>query len=243
LGRLLQTQLDDPYSNVALEEAIYHELRTNTLRVWENQRCVVIGRAQLARLETDIGYCRRHSIPVVRRLTAGGAVYHGPGNLNWSFFLSEKGSRVGKGPMLVFASFAEKVTAALRGCGERCEFRPPNSIWNEEGKICGMAAYISKDRVLCHGTLLVGADLAELKKVTTPSGDQVHRRYTRSKDAKVANCGVRREEFVRELVKASGEDFGSGSLTQDERDFCRRIVPRYRSQKWNYGDPFELDDL
>lgn len=243
MGRLLRTVLEDPHSNVALEEAIYRELRTPTLRVWENQKCVVIGRAQLAKFETDSGYCRRHSIPVVRRFTAGGAVYHGPGNLNWSFFSQLRDGRKGKDPRLVFTSFAEKVTSALTKCGVSCEFIPPNSIASEEGKICGMAAYISKNGVLCHGTLLVEADLVELARVTTPRRESLHRRYTRSKAVKVANCRVGREEFVQELVKASGEEFKPSQLTRDERAFCERLLPRYKSDRWNLGDPFELDDF
>jgi lipoate-protein ligase A len=243
LGRLLQTELEDPYANVALEEAIYRELRTPTLRVWENQKCVVIGRAQLAEFETDLAYCRQHSIPVVRRFTAGGAVYHGPGNLNWSFFSPRTDGRKGKDPRHVFASFAEKVTNALTRCGVRSEFILPNSIASEGGKICGMAAYISKDRVLCHGTLLVETDLVELDRVTTPRDNRIHRRYTRSKSVKVANCGVRRKEFVRELVTASGEKYRPGPLTHGERESCQELLRRYRSERWNLGDPFELDDL
>ena len=243
MGRLLQTELEDPYSNVALEEAIYRNHVAPTLRVWENQKCVVIGRAQLAKFETDLGYCRRHSIPVVRRFTAGGAVYHGLGNLNWSFFLQRQDDSRGKSPRLVFASFAERITQALKACGVSSEFRPPNSIASREGKICGMAAYISKDRVLCHGTLLVRVDLEELGRVTTPRRDSLHRRYTRSKSVRVANCGVGRQEFVRELVKGSTEGFKPGSLTPDERDFCKSLVPRYKNERWNLGDPFELDDL
>jgi lipoate-protein ligase A len=243
LGRLLQTELEDPYANLALEEAIHRELRTPTLRVWENQKCVIIGRAQLAEFETDLAYCRQHSIPVVRRFTAGGTVYHGPGNINWSFFSPQMDSRKGKDPRHVFASFAEKVTNALTRCGVMCEFIPPNSIASEEGKICGMAAYISKDQVLCHGTLLVGADLVELERVTTPRGERIQRRYTRSKSVKVANCGVRREAFIRELLTASGEKYRPGPLRHDERESCQELLQKYRSERWNFGDPFELDNL
>ena len=86
-GRFLETTLGDPFSNLALEEVLFTGLHYPTLRIWENQRSVVIGRAQLARAEADLEYCHRTSAPVVRRFTAGGAVYNGPGNLNWPFFV------------------------------------------------------------------------------------------------------------------------------------------------------------
>jgi lipoate-protein ligase A len=244
--RLLEAELEDPYSNVALEEAIYRELWIPTLRVWENQRSVVIGRAQLAEFETDLRYCRRNSVPVVRRFTAGGSVYHGPGNINWSFFVPGKdgGGPWGTGDAkLVFSTFAGFVREALERCGVECEFRPPNSIAAEEGKICGMAAYMSKTGVLCHGTLLSGADLAEVEKLTRPSRTRLGRKYPRSKYVKVANCGVGRGDFVRELAEASGYDLVPGRLTGGEKSRCKALAGLYSSEKWNLGDPFELDDL
>jgi hypothetical protein len=39
------------------------------VRVWENSESVIIGRAQLARFETNVEYCQAHGIPIVRRST------------------------------------------------------------------------------------------------------------------------------------------------------------------------------
>lgn len=246
-GRLLEVEMEDPFSNLSLEEALFRKLGGPTLRVWENQRSVVIGRAQLAEFETDLGYCRENSVPVVRRITAGGAVYNGPGNLNWSFFVPRASGGEGawktddaKG---VFSSFASLVAGALVKCGVDCRFRPPNSIVDGRGKICGMAAYLSKDRVLCHGTLLIGADLTEVERLTRPSEARLHRRYPRSSFAKVSNCGVDRGDFVKELARGSGGVFEEGSLTASEKELASSLLVRYRSEKWNLGDPFLLDDL
>jgi lipoate-protein ligase A len=245
-GRLLEVETGDPFSNVALEEAILRQDGRPTLRVWENQRSVVIGRAQLAQFETDLEYCEKNSIPVIRRVTAGGAVYHGPGNLNWSFFVpraSEGGGWNTRDAKRVFASFARLVVEALWRCGVECEFRPPNSIVNRVGKVSGMAAYISKGRVLCHGTLLARADLAEARRLTRPKGDRLDRRYPRSKFVEMANCGVGREEFVEELASRSKTHFESGRLTLAEKEAAAALLPRYRSDAWNLGDPFASDDL
>ena len=119
VGRFLEVTLGDPFSNLALEEVLFKELRVPTLRVWSNQKSVIIGRAQFAKFETDLEYCRGNSIPVVRRFTAGGAVYNGPGNLNWSFFVPRgadvTGAELGDANR-VFASFAARVVGALRAC-------------------------------------------------------------------------------------------------------------------------------
>ena len=239
--------LGDPFSNLALEEVLFTELRVPTLRVWGNQRSVIIGRAQLAKFETDLEYCRGSSIPVVRRFTAGGAVYNGPGNLNWSFFVPKgadgTGARLGDAS-LVFASFAILVVRALRACNVECEFKAPNSIVDRRGKISGMAAYISKGGVLCHGTLLVNADLEEAETLTRPSDEELVRRYPRSRFAPLSNCGVETRDFVSKLTQGFGYDLEKGRLTKAESESTLRLVgSKYANDVWNLRDPFSLDDL
>ncbi|MGD1054602.1 MAG: lipoate--protein ligase family protein [Nitrososphaerales archaeon] len=247
VGRLLEVTLGDPFSNLALEEVLFTGLRVPTLRVWSNQRSVIIGRAQLAKFETNLEYCRGNSIPVVRRFTAGGAVYNGPGNLNWSFFVPRgvdgKGADLGDASR-VFVSFATLVVRALRVCRVDCEFKPPNSIASLHGKISGMAAAISKGGVLCHGTLLIDADLEEVEILTRPSDEGLARRYPRSRFTPVSNCGVKTREFVSELAKGSGYDLEKDRLGTGESELALRLATsKYADDRWNLGDPFFLNDL
>ena len=238
-GRLLDLVLEDPYSNLALEEGLFIESKVPTVRVWENQKSVVIGRAQMAMYETDLGYCEKRSIPIVRRMSAGGAVFNGPGNLNWSFFVPGMGrapAPLGNAKS-VFSSFAAIVNEALRKCGVRSEFVPPNTLVDDSGKICGMAAYLSKETVLCHGTLLIDADLEEVQMLTRPSSKKIARRYPRSRFARVSNCGVKRSDFVSELAK-SWIGFETEEWTEGEKKTWSRLVGKYRSAEWNLGDPF-----
>jgi lipoate-protein ligase A len=243
-GRLLDLVLGDPYSNLALEEALFMKAHMPTLRVWENQKSVVIGRAQIAKYETDLEYCRRESIPVVRRMSAGGAVFNGPGNLNWSFFMPRNGSLAWPltDAKAVFNSFAAIVNEALRKCGIKSDFVPPNTLVDERGKICGMAAYMSKEAVLCHGTLLIEADLDEVQMLTRPSSTKLGRRYPRSRFAEVSNCGVNRSDFVSELA-GSWAGFETDEWRPEEKKEWSRLVDKYRSVEWNLGDPFWGNDL
>ena len=52
-----------------------------------------------------------------------------------------------------------------------------------------MAAYISKDGLLCHGTFLLDADLEEARRLTEPAasaGEKIHR----SRSDRMANTGI-----------------------------------------------------
>ena len=192
---------DGAFANLALEEAMLRENRGLILRLWTNERSVVIGRAQLAQYETDLEYCTRQSVPVVRRVTAGGTVYNGPGNINWSLFVGREFSRGGIryiwGVGELFRMAAGVVTEASRRCGVRTWLEEPNRILSDGGKVSGMAAYVSRDGLLCHGTFLLSADLEEAKRLTEPAAKTLERRYTRSRSMRMANTGIELDFIYR----------------------------------------------
>ncbi|HUH99413.1 MAG TPA: lipoate--protein ligase family protein [Nitrososphaerales archaeon] len=239
---------DDPFSNLALEEAIFLRNKGLVLRVWENRESVIIGRAQLAEFETDVRYCRDHGIPIVRRFTAGGTVYNGPGNVNWSLFVGRSTAagpvRYDSSPHAIFRIASRPVLGALSASGVTARLEPPNSIVTPEGKVSGMAAYVSRGGFLCHGTLLVGADLGRVKALTTPADRTLQRRYTRSRDVKTANAEVEVDSFIRTLVRTLADEtrlkVEVGALREDERELAEELLlTRYGEEGWNLGDPFE----
>ncbi len=245
-GRFLTANLQSAYLNLALEEAIFRATRDVTVRVWENERSVVIGRGQLAGLETDVEYCKTNRIPIVRRFSAGGAVYNGPGNLNWSFFVPKDFNSVNLGYTNsvtgIFTMFSRVVVSALEGLGVHSRLEAPNKIVNSQGKISGMAAYLSREGLLCHGTLLLNADLEEVTRLTTPVLGEPDRKYVRSNPAKVSNSGVSPSEFSEALhqvlSKTTSLWVAETSLTAEEAELMTRFSPRYLSDDWNLGDPF-----
>ncbi len=245
-GRFLTSDMGNAYLNLALEEAIFCANKGMTVRVWENERSVIIGRGQLAELETDTEYCRSNLIPIVRRFSAGGAVYNGEGNLNWSFFIPKNFNsthlRYTKNAREIFTMVSRVVISALEGLGVHSRLETPNRIVNWEGKISGMAAYLSREGLLCHGTLLLNADLEEATRLTTPVVSQKDRKYVRSNPAKVSNCGVSSSEFsdgLREMMpKMTGLELARTGLTAAEEDSVSHLSSKYLSDDWNLGDPF-----
>jgi lipoate-protein ligase A len=95
---------------------------------------------------------------------------------------------------------------------------------------------------LCHGTLLIDADLQEVQRLTKPRGTRISQRYPRSRFAKVANCGIEKSAFVTKLSE-SGMDFKAGELSPVEKENLSRLEGKYRSDDWNLGDPFGRKDF
>ena len=120
-SRLILDGAEGTQANLALEEALLRGNDGLLLRLWGNERSVIIGRAQLARFETDVERCAREEIPIVRRVTAGGAIYNGSGNINWSLFVGREfkggGIRYTWGVREVFRMAADVVVEAAAACG------------------------------------------------------------------------------------------------------------------------------
>jgi len=167
-------EIRDPSTNLAIERAILEAVSRgkskDTFRLWINTRCLVVG---LSRERQglygwyDADLAAKLGVKVYKRVTGGGAVYHDEGNLNWSFFIRRRSSAVPSITAL-FKEAGDIIAESLRGLGLDAYFSPPNRIECDGYKISGMAAYISRNAVLVHGTLLVSTNLDELNRLCIP---------------------------------------------------------------------------
>lgn len=88
------SQSTDIHTNLALEDWLYRNFNFENHRVlllWRNDPCVVIGRHQNPWTEVDVSLADESKLPVVRRNSGGGCVYHDQGNLNCTFFTPRDG--------------------------------------------------------------------------------------------------------------------------------------------------------
>jgi lipoate-protein ligase A len=148
----------DPLKNLALEDFILrHDWEARFILIlWQNHQCVVMGRFQNPWLECNLDLLQADEVPLVRRQSGGGAVYHDQGNLNFTFI----------GPKENFnkRENLETVMTALRKIGVETSLSPREDILVEGKKISGSAFKMVKDRALHHGTLLINTDLNLLRK-------------------------------------------------------------------------------
>jgi lipoate---protein ligase len=90
--KLCDFTLGTPEENLACDEVLLDLCEAGEcdelLRLWELPRYfVVLGYGNKAATEVNLPFCRKFTIPVLRRCTGGGAVLQGPGVLNYSLIL------------------------------------------------------------------------------------------------------------------------------------------------------------
>lgn len=158
----------DPGENLERERHNWKSLPFPAARVWKNNPCVVLGRFLSAEEEVYTARAAALGIPILRRPSGGGAVFHDPGNINYSLYLPYSGMSLRIGESLRLLSYP--VARLLDSLDIPWEWVPPNNICVNGKKISGSAQARGKGRLLHHGTLLVSCDLDMMRSLLKPGG-------------------------------------------------------------------------
>ncbi len=152
----------DPAANLALEEALVRAVPPGPLlRIWQNEACVVLGRGQRPEREANVAACAAAGVPVLRRASGGGTVYHDLGNLNITMVVP------GRVPALT-GDLAALVAGALRQWGLAPEVTE-RGVFVGIAKVSGLASQITRTATLAHATLLVTTPAARVRAFLAPA--------------------------------------------------------------------------
>ncbi|MDG5766557.1 lipoate--protein ligase [Balneolales bacterium ANBcel1] len=232
----------DPAFNLALEEYALRNLRQDRdyLLLYRNSPSVIVGRNQNILEEVDDFYVRKTGVQVLRRLSGGGAVYHDPGNLNFSFITKYEQSRLHN-----FRFFNEPLVKVLRSLGVPAEMNDRNDILAGGRKISGNAQFSSRGRMVSHGTLLFNADLVEVDRTLTGRMRNITSRSHKSVRSNVANITeflpapmdihTFRQRLLEGLVMDGISIRRYGLSESDLREIHEIRETKYLSWEWNRG--------
>lgn len=232
----------DPAVNLALEEYLLRQaqITEDLLLFYINAPSIIIGRHQNTLEEINQSYVEQQGIHVVRRLSGGGAVYHDLGNLNFSFITHYQRENFQN-----FRKFTEPVVQSLAKLGVSAELSGRNDILIEGRKVSGNAQYISRDRMVSHGTLLFNTNLSNVSDALNVQASKISSKGIKSVRSRVANIS---EFLSRPMDIASFRDQVPATCFEgaveipvyplSEPDWAaihQLADERYRSWEWTYG--------
>ena len=166
---VVETRTFDPSLNLERETLFLKTVEAPSFRVWRSTDSIVLGRFLKPADEVYIERARELGIPVLRRASGGGAVFHDLGNINYSIYLPRgNASSFGIDGSLRDLSFP--VTHMLDALSVPWSWEPPNNVYVLGRKISGSAQARSGGRLLHHGTLLVSTDLERMGQLLKSGG-------------------------------------------------------------------------
>lgn len=242
LTAIVNPQLD-PTMNLALEEVLFRSAqpsRQGFLMIWRNAPSVVIGRFQNAAAEVNLPFIRRHNLPILRRISGGGAVYHDEGNINYSFIVPQEGPR-----FFHLKGVAEPLAFCLRNLGLNVTLTDRNDMTTGGLKFSGCAQHVSSDMMLYHGTLLYNSHLPNLREALKSDEHRYRSKAVTSIRSSVVNITERLsnpptvETFIEKLRRSTAHSCGvseTRQATEEELHQAQELAQqRYQSWQWNWG--------
>lgn len=241
-GLIVFSESMDPYLNMGIEQWLYETLTPERviLFLWKNSDSIIIGRFQNPWAECEVPEALRAGIPVLRRISGGGTVFHDSGNLNFSIITPRGHYDQGR-------SFAV-VLKALKSFGLSPVIRNKSDIVIDGKKVSGNAFKVGSDRAMHHGTLLINSDLPRLKRFLTPCIVPFVSKAIQSRPSPVINlCDGRPElemtEVRNKLRQCFTEEYspeGTGELriTADTALTYEDIAlsaERFKNWSWVFG--------
>ncbi len=235
----LYLKSSDPFFNLAVDEYLLKNRTEDFLVLSVNSPSVIIGKHQVAHREADTEFVCENNIPVIRRISGGGAVFHDEGNLNFSFILQSS-----QGRQVDFRKYTLPVIEFLSTISINAKFEGKNDLKVDGLKISGNAEHVYRQRVLHHGTLLFDSKLSVLGRSLRKNNSSYTTRAVASNPSPVMNLkeripGMTMDKFISSMV-----DFFLGSskgnkltaLTEEERSEIGSLAEsKYKSWEWNYA--------
>ncbi|AOL16368.1 ligase [Sulfolobus sp. A20] len=242
--RVILTEiLEDPYLNLAIDEALLIK-NDLVLRIWRNNMSVVLGILSRVNDEINLEYITEKNIPLLRRISGGGSVYHDMGNINYTIIVSRNLNEKVYGIDFLYKKLLNGTINAI----ELLTNSSPVEVHNESDitflgyKISGNAGYILSEKYMLHGTLLVSADLSVLYKAliipprNLKKSDKIDMvKYKVNNLSSLLNRTIFFDEVVKAFIKGFEDLLGVESyldeITNEELEIAERLAKEKYSNK------------
>lgn len=230
----------DPWFNIAAEEFVLKNFSEDCFMLWQNEPSIIVGKHQNTFAEINHNYVAQNNIPVIRRISGGGTVFHDLGNLNFTFV--QEGE---KENLVNFRKFTQPIIDALGTLGIVAKFEGRNNLTVKGKKISGNAEHVFRNRVLHHGTLLFSSLLSDLSAALKVEEGVFHDKAVKSVRSRVTNIEDHLDisfglevfkERIREFVLERFVDVKYYDFTEQDVESIRELVrDKYETWEWNYA--------
>lgn len=232
----------EPAENLAIEEYFYR-MRTDIpllVMLWRNNPAVVVGKHQNPWREANVPFLEKENIPLVRRISGGGTVFHDAHNLNFTVIKNRE-----PGAPFNLAEFTEPIHRLLNSWGIATDRSERGDVLVQGKKVCGTAQAETNTRLLYHGCLLFNTQLERLHAALHGGVTTIDDRSVSSVRSEVSNIAphlsqpMEVETFKQHLLQAFIRFYGSLQplvLTSSTPWVeIGKLKEKYTTWEWNFG--------
>ncbi len=259
--RFIDTGPCDGPTNMAIDEALLSCFdpaeSSPVLRLYGwSPEALSLGRYQKAEESLDLDLCRSAGVPLVRRITGGGIIYHAA-ELTYSLVCAPRHLPPADSIKESFRILTSFLLAMYRSLGLDAFYAvdrlPRGAVLGERTPFC-FAGKESYD-ILINGRKIGGNAQRRLKNTIFQHGSipLVNMSDTGARFLREIPAGIREsttsigeegvllgEDRLKEALKSAFEEslgttLETGTMTAEERALATRLLDKYRRDAWNVG--------
>ncbi len=237
---ILRSQTYNPAFNLATEEFLLNNKSEDCFYLYINAPSIIVGKHQNSLAEINVEYVKENNIAVIRRLSGGGAVFHDPGNLNFTFIMTDEGEKSAD-----FTKYTKPILDVLQQMGVDAKFEGRNDMTINGKKFSGNAKCYYNNKVLQHGTILYESALPNLSEALKLNPLKYVDKAIKSIRSRVTNISehlttpVSLKEFEDRIIKHVRNLYADAEfyeLTHSDIEAINRLVEtKYDTWDWNFG--------
>ncbi len=236
--KILDLTFKTPEENLACDEALLASSEANPpdeiLRFWEpDVFFVVLGYSRRFRFDVNCAFCRKHNIPILRRISGGGTVLQGPGCLNFTLILNtgknHRLSTISEANSYVLSKHKEALEAVI---GREVAIQGISDLALGDMKFSGNSQRREKNRILFQGSFLVSAKLKMIEKALEIPDRQPRYRKNRPHSDFLINLGTNPARIKEAMAKAW---MAHSALDDVPHERIRELtLTKYSRKEWNF---------
>ena len=237
---ILRSQTYNPAFNLATEEFLLNNKPEDCFYLYINDPSIIVGKHQNSLAEINVEYVKENNIAVIRRLSGGGAVFHDPGNLNFTFIMTDEGEKSAD-----FTKYTKPILDVLQAMGVDARFEGRNDMTIKGKKFSGNAKCYYNNKVLQHGTILYESTLHNLSQALKLNPLKYKDKAIKSISSRVTNISehltspVSLKEFEDRIIKHVRNLYADSEIYElsnaDIEAINQLVEKKYGTWDWNFG--------
>ncbi|GAA6061099.1 hypothetical protein JCM10212_006130 [Sporobolomyces blumeae] len=246
---------NDPHFNLAYEDWLFRKTDSSEriLYLYRNSPSVIIGRNQNPWKEINLHKLEELGIPFVRRKSGGGTVYHDLGNTNYCVFVPRlEFNRVTNAQLVASALNRLEIPAYVNDRNDICVDKFKMKLRFGRLYVSGSAFKLVNSRAYHHGTMLIDAQLSNLRGVLGTTKETMITKGVASVPSPVRNLvewskAIDHDRFVEQVASEFADKYQVANEIKrvgieelETNEYVRDTMNELKSWEWQYGQSPEF---